>query len=284
LHIKNGVKCPETGPGTFLRNSKKTYSVRPFVADKKVMGMIDRYKKKGGFIQLLILIETSGKAKQDQFLNLVAQESKAWEEGIRKRMLSLDRILNWDTQARAEIFSRVQPLTLATVLHGMPPAKVETILSCLGTSDKRKIMNVMTERTPTPAEKSTCIMKIVTEVRNFCNGGVIKLEKVDPEIAIPENIEEALNQAQLSGTLTMSTEPTKEEGLVFPDFDKKGGAKPATGAKPAAAGVAAPAGADRSEEVDFLKKKVNQLVQENNALKHELNVARGKLDQIKKIA
>lgn len=240
------------------------------------MGMIDRYKKKGGFIQLLTLIETSGKAKQEQFLNLVAQESKPWEEGIKKRMLNLNRILGWDTQARAEIFSRVQPLTLATVLHGLPKEKVDSILGCLGTSDKRKITNFMTERTPTPAEKSTCEMKIVTEVRTFCNQGVIKLDKVDPEIAIPENIEEQLNQAQANGGF-VSTEPTKQD-LVFPEFDKK-----SAGAKPAAGG-AAPAGGDRSEEVDFLKKKVNQLVQENNALKHELNIARGKLDQIKKIA
>ena len=44
--------------------------------------MIDRYKKKGGFIQLLNLLETSSKAKQDQFLGLISQESKIWESEL----------------------------------------------------------------------------------------------------------------------------------------------------------------------------------------------------------
>jgi len=36
--------------------------------------------------------------------------------------------------------------------------------------------------------------------------------------------------------------------------------------------------------MDFLKRKVNQLVAENHSLKQESAVLRGKLDQIKKIA
>lgn len=247
---------------------KKIGSVHDNFSDKKFMGMIDRYKKKGGFLQLLNLIETSGKQKQEQFLGLISQESKAWEEGIKKYMLSIDRILGWDAGYRAEIFSRTQPLTLATVLHGMPPEKVESILSCMGSADKRKIMNVISERNPTPAEKSTCSMKLITEVRGFCAGGIIKLEKADPEIAIPETIEEMLNN-QVS-------EPKGEE-LVFPDFSANVDKKPGDAPKDAKAGHS-------SEEVDFLKRKVNQLSQELASAKHELNVARGKLDQIKKIA
>lgn len=231
--------------------------------------MLDRYKKKGGFIQLLNLIETSGKQKQEQFLGLIGQENKAWEEGIRKRMLSMDRILNWDAQFRAEIFSRVQPLTLATILHGMPTERVETILSCLSNGDKRKIMGVVAERNPTAAEKATCVMKLITEVRQFCMTGVIKLEKADPEIAIEENIEDVLNNPA-NATVTE---------IVFPD--------PEVASKEPAPGELRfddPRSRTSSEDVDFLKKKVNQLVNENNTLKHELSVARNKLEQIKKIA
>lgn len=233
------------------------------------MGMLDRYKKKGGFIQLLVLIETSGKQKQEQFLGLIAQENKVWEEGVRKYMLSVDRILNWDPAYRAEIFSRVQPLTLATILHGMDPGKIEGVLSCLSMGEKRKIMNVISERNPTPGEKATCNMKILTEVRGFCQGGIIKLEKCDPEIAVPENIEEVLNH---------QADENKTAELVFPSEPTE---KPAAGS---ADQKTIDKNHHTSEEVDFLKRKVNQLTGELNTVKHELNVVRNKLEQIKKIA
>ncbi|MFN9067220.1 MAG: hypothetical protein ACK5V3_08325, partial [Bdellovibrionales bacterium] len=78
------------------------------------MGMLDRYKKKGGFIQLLQLIETSSKSKQDQFLGLIAQESPNWENEIRKKMITLDKVLEWNPVYLSEIFSRLHPLTLAS--------------------------------------------------------------------------------------------------------------------------------------------------------------------------
>lgn len=234
--------------------------------------MLDRYKKKNGFIQLLTLIETSGNQKKEQFLTLIGQESKSWEEGVRRYMLSMDRILGWDTQYRAEIFSRVQPLTLATVLHDMTPEKIESMLSCMSISDKRKIIGMIGERNPTPAEKSTCVMKMISEVRAFSMGGVIKLEKTDPEMAIPENIEELLNHNQLY-------QPTAVE-LAAPQAETTKGTLNFDGPKQ----ETSTAGRHTSEEVEFLKKKVNQLVSENTALKHELSIFRNKLEQIKKIA
>lgn len=252
------------------------------------MGMLDRYKKKGGFVQLLNLIETSGKQKQDQFLGLIAQESKAWEEGIKKYMLNFDRIMNWEPQYRAEILSRVQPMTVATALHGSDPAKLQTIISCLGTSDQRKIMQAMSERTPTPAEKSTCIVKILTETRGFTKDGTIQLAKADPDLAVPENIEELLAQAHTSGGFSAAApaaasgstgaEAASGDGsLVFPEFDAKGKMVKPTPTMEFKGG-------NHAEEIDFLKKKVNQLTQEINHLKHEVKVAHGKLEQIKKIA
>lgn len=60
------------------------------------MGMLDRYKKKGGFVQLLQLIETSPSKKQEQFLGLIAEESPAWEDTLRKKILTIDKVYSWD--------------------------------------------------------------------------------------------------------------------------------------------------------------------------------------------
>ena len=60
------------------------------------MGMLDRYKKKGGFIQLLNLIETTASPKAEKFLKMIGEESPAWEAEIKKKVLSIDRLATWN--------------------------------------------------------------------------------------------------------------------------------------------------------------------------------------------
>ncbi|XGC81575.1 FliG C-terminal domain-containing protein [Bdellovibrio bacteriovorus] len=237
------------------------------------MGMLDRYKKKGGFNQLLQLLETSPSAKREQFLGLISAESPVWEEALRKRILTINRVYSWDGQYLVEIFSRVQPLTLANALHGTPTAEVDKLLGCLPPISKRKITDLMAESNPTPAEKATCVGRMLSEVRGFISQRIITLEKVDPELAVPENIEEILAVTPFSAPVaeeTSSSSSEESKPLSFGIYDNPP--------------VAAPAGAGAQAEVDFLKRKVNQLTSEVNALKHENTVLKDKLAQIKKIA
>ncbi|NUN05207.1 MAG: hypothetical protein HUU57_05540 [Bdellovibrio sp.] len=230
------------------------------------MGMLDRYKKKGGFFQLLQLLETSPMAKREQFLGLIAGESPAWEDALRKRILTIDKVYSWDQQYLVEIFSRLPPLTLANALHGMETEKVEGLLGTLPPISKRKITDLLLDSNPNAGEKATCISKILTEVRGFIAQGILKLEKVDPELLIPENIEEMLNAGGFTTPLVFEAEPTKKE------------AKSATPVSESSEPMVP------QQEVDFFKRKVNQLVSELNALKHENTVLKDKLAQIKKIA
>ena len=236
--------------------------VRDLVSDKLVMGMLDRYKKKGGFYQLLQLLETSPSAKREQFLSLIAGESPAWEEALRKRILTISRVYSWDGQYLVEIFSRVQPLTLANAIHGNPQEQIDQLLACLPPISKRKITDLMAEATPTPAEKSTCISRMLSEVRGFVSQGIIRLEKVDPELIIPENIEELLAVSFMSST-------------VYEHEAMKKDSRP---------NIVGESDSSTQHDVDFLKRKMNQLASEVNALKHENSVLKDKLSQIKKIA
>lgn len=228
------------------------------------MGMLDRYKKKGGFIQLLQLIETSSKQKQEQFLGIVAQESPVWEAEIRRKTLSLEKILKWNATYLAEIFSRIQTLTLASAFHGTDQEKVDIVFKAITASEQRKFQMTLQEINPTPAEKATSQMKILSETRAMIAQNIIKLDKVDPDMMIPENIEERLSEAGFNAVVTAPATSTEKELK----FDAKADAKSDTS----------------REEIEFLKKKVNQLVNENNMLKHELSVFRNKLEQIRKIA
>ncbi|MGZ3771994.1 MAG: FliG C-terminal domain-containing protein [Bdellovibrio sp.] len=231
------------------------------------MGMLDRYKKKGGFFQLLQLLETSPNAKREQFLGLIATESPVWEDALRKKILTISRVYGWDGQYLVEIFSRLPPLTLANALHGNPIEQNETLLNCLPPISKRKITDLMAESNPTPAEKTACIVKILSEIRGFISQGILKLEKVDPELIVPENFEETLN------TSFFAAAPTQEGNELVFNLKPGGNSENDTGVNNGL-----------QQEVDFLKKKLNHLTSEVNALKHENSVLKDKLIQIKRIA
>lgn len=231
------------------------------------MGMLDRYKKKGGFFQLLQLLETSPAAKREQFLKLIEGESPAWEEALRKRILTVNRVYSWDPQFLVEIFSRVQPLTLANALHGNPQDQIDQLLSCLPPISRRKITDLLSESNPSAGEKTSCIIRLLSEVRGYIGQGIIRLDKVDPELNVPENIEEILNAS----------------GFVAPTFEYDPGKKDLPPSTPEAE-PGAPATSPLLQENEFLKRKVNQLVAEVNTLKNENSILKDKLSQIKKIA
>lgn len=225
------------------------------------MGMLDRYKKKGGFNQLLQLLETSPATKREQFLALIGSESPIWEETLRQKILTINRVYDWEPIYLVEILSRVQPLTLAIALHGYEEEFIERVLGCLPPISKRKINDMMAEANPSPAEKATCISKMLTDVRGFIAQGIIRLEKVDSALMIPENIEEQLNNSFVASSVTTAEFVPSKDAVSSGDGD-----------------------AVLRQEVDFLKRKLNHVNAELTAIKHENTVLKDKLSQIKKIA
>jgi len=246
--------------------------------------MLDRYKKKGGFFQLLQLLETSNAKKQEQFLGLIGAENKVWELALKQKMLDTSKIFSWPSEYLVEIVSRLQVLTLSGALQGESPEYVDRILNTLGPIGKRKILDQMAEIKPNPGEKVACQFRIVSEVRSMIQQGYIKLEKVDESLAIDENIEEKLAHAPVDTSNDLSkskvhlSEPEKSNsgGLDFSIADRSSREEieVSRGMAPNAL----------EEEVRLLRKKVNSIMQENLNLKNENQIYKDKLAQIKKIA
>lgn len=228
------------------------------------MAMLDRYKKKGGFVQLLQLIETSPKAKQEQFLSLIANESPAWEEALRRKTITAEKILSWSPEVLAEVVTRLPPLTVSVILHGMAAEEVDRIVSGLPPITRRKITDGVAEVNPSAGEKSSCFMKLQSEVRGYISQGILKLDKIDSELAVPENIEELLS-SQLVGLSTDDLDAMKVEVSKGPSASSGDGSV-------------------HQQELDFFKRKMNLLIGEVNALKQENTILKDKLAQIKKIA
>lgn len=217
------------------------------------MSMIDRYKKKGGFIQLLILMETCGTQKQEKFLKMIEDEDMSWAEAVKAKMLSMKRIFSWDDNTVAEIIGTLNDMTISLTILGVEPEVKEKITKTLNHSRKRKIEEDMAERKPTAAEISTAFVQVLTQVRKMVSDGFLYLEKIDSALVVNSEFEDQL----LSGNFGSGAVKTTQVDVLS---------------------------VHETKDMESLKKKVFELKSENDALRERLNQAETKLNQIRKIA
>jgi hypothetical protein len=235
------------------------------------MAMIDRYKKKGGFIQLLNLIETTAPAKAQKFLQMIAEENPVWESEIRKKCISLERMSTWNQTYLMEVLPRLTPNVIASAIGGMTPEKQQVFLGAMPFAERRKAEDFLKDNKPNPGESASCQIKMINEVRGMVAQGTLKFEKVDPDLVIPENIEDLLNSGHSASAPTNKEVEAAFEGTSsgFSVSSSSGG--PSSGGAP-------------SEELQMLRKKIVGLTQENQLLKQQLQMMKEKLDSIRKAA
>ena len=236
-----------------------------------IMGMVDRYKKNGGFVQLLQVLETCGPKKYDQFMNIINEEDPSWADAIKDKMLSFEKILNWKPEVLLEVLANVNSLAFATALKGLSVEAQAKFLSGLSNQEKRRLEQQLADMKPTPVEISSCVMKVISETRGLLTAGTLKAAKVDAALVIPENFEDKLASAPAKGSLLTSDAIFGDE-IPF-----------AVGPTPGASGGFAP-GSGGSLELDKLQKKMVLMVREVQTLKQENSVMKDKLEKIKKIA
>ncbi len=286
------------------------------------MGMIDRYRRRGGFVQLLNTIETSTKDKQEKFMAMIHEENPQWAKALSEKILTVEKVFSWQPELLCEIFPRIPTLQLGALLSHVPEQWKIICLTTLGPKERRMVDEQMSLKKATPGEFQSAVMKLFNEIRRFEAEGIFKFERILPEMAIPENIEEQLNnrqQNQQSGAEIFfsedtqldyrpvkpgefslaSTEDTKTSIPSNPVVNSPPLPQPIfhVGTQSTQTGVKvnkeplneipSPKGAPSSnigEELALLRRKLVQLSQENNRLQQENLLLRQKLESIKKIA
>ncbi len=228
------------------------------------MGMVDRYKKSGGFVQLLQVIETCGAKKQEQFMNIISEETPAWAATLQKKMLTFDKIISWNQETLLEIIANVNSLAFVTALKSLSPDKYNSFCEKLSSQERRKIETQYKEISSDQNQISSCVMKVVSETRGLFISGVLKFDKVDIGLSIPENIESQLNDGGASANISASGLVQASESALVQS-------------------VVATASLG-SVDFEQLKKKYVEINQQLHLLKKENVVMREKLDRIKKIA
>ena len=229
------------------------------------MGTLDRYQKSGGFLQLLQLIETCGPQKQEKFLSMVKEEDPRWSEAIQKKLLTMDKIMTWSDEVISEIAGSLQELTLAIAFHGLRPEDRQRFYRTFSFSQRRKIDDLFETNKPSPADISAAYIKILVEVRKLMHEGALRADKVDPEVFVPDGIEDALRKgADMSSAkpvLAAVASPAAEKHVLeSPKQAGSGGADP--------------------EELRTIRKKLIVLSEENNSLKQDIQNLNAKIEQI----
>lgn len=228
------------------------------------MAMVDRYKKSGGFVQLLQVIETCGPKKKEQFLNIINEETPLWADAIKAKMLSFEKILSWQPEALLEIMANVNQLAFVTALKSLTPEQYKIFCDKLSPQERRKVEQAFNEIVPEANQVSSCVMKVVSETRLLFTTNKLKFDKVDPDLAIPEEYESKIESQSTTNSLSPSY------GSV--------------NAKSAGNIDTTPTPVNVSGETEQLRKKVVELTQQLNLLKKDNLLMKDKLDKIKKIA
>lgn len=244
------------------------------------MGQLDRYKKPGGFAQLLALIESFGVTKQQKFLSIVEEENPTWGNVLKEKLLTVERIMGWPPNVIAEIVPKINVNILSIALHGMNKENVEKFMSGLPAGEKRKITAEYEVARPQPADIATTHIKMIEAVRRMINDGELRLEVIDPSALINEKTEEQLLQA--SNSLRSSKDDQELVSEVGRDMDRTGDL-----VKEALKEVSQTKTGDSAkanQEIKTLQSLVMTLQKENKTLKTEVKVLKDKLESIRKIA
>jgi len=227
------------------------------------MGMLDRYRKPGGFIQLLKIIETCGIQKRAKLLDSINTEDAAWEEALKEKIITVDRILSWPPQVLNEVFANQKDQTLAFAMDKIPSQIWNLSTNSFSHQRKRNISNIKTEKKSTDALVSSAFIEIIEGAREMYCIGDLHFKEFAVSLCVPDGIEELLG---------------KNEGPDLSGFDKLDEMKEEKK-------IISKSKLDSTVQshISNLKDRATVLRKENNALKQEVVELEQKLDKVRKL-
>lgn len=236
------------------------------------MSSLQRYRRSGGFNQLVSLIETFGPQKKEKFLEMIEAESPAWGKALREKMITMERVFTWPDEIISEIFKHLPPKSFAYALLGLQEDQRDRIQKTLSQAEQRRMSDVLSESQPKPEEISSTLVKVVEMARKMIQERDLNPERFDEKLMIPEDYEAKLE-------VPAAHESTRH--IMTPDSEP---VPPAASVVSAAATPSSAHAGGVSSDVAQLQVKLAMVVKENKTLKDEVKVLREKLEQIRRIA
>ena len=148
------------------------------------MGLLDRYRKKDGFKQLLYLIETCNPQKKTQFMNIVKTEDPKWADLISKKMLTIEVIFSWSAEVLGEFTVEIPPRTLAIAAKKPGKDALMKAIATLPHLKQREIEEMFNSLSPSPNEIYAAGIKVIEKVRQLTDSGKIRFDRFAPDLVL----------------------------------------------------------------------------------------------------
>lgn len=152
------------------------------------MSNITRYRRPGGLMQLVQLLETSDKTKRAELLDLVAKEDPGWAFFIDSKALKIERVLSWPSPVLEQIFVRL-PLQFVAILSQMSnPETQKKIENSINRSLIRELFQLRDDKMYSEEHRFNVGVKTLQIVRELQSQGLLKFQTFDPGLEVDSRI------------------------------------------------------------------------------------------------
>lgn len=147
------------------------------------MALLQRYRRKGGFEQLLKLIESSNPAKKASLLKLVEEEDAGWAEMIKMKSLDMDKIFSWDALFIKDIVYNINPRILGISLIGQDKSVHEKVASVMTEIKWVEVADYLGDDY-SDGERHAAQIQVIQTTRSLVEQGYIRFEDIDPKLVL----------------------------------------------------------------------------------------------------
>lgn len=157
-------------------------------------GLLTRFRKPGGFQQLLVLIETCDPVKQRSLMHLIGTEDPGWAHLVKLKALTFERVLSWPVEILQEITTDlpVQILATAYQMAGHISKTEEDLqakwLQSLPVMKAREVQELSRLATFSSSEQTAAAIRVLQMVREVEGKGRIRFSTFDPLLEIDKQI------------------------------------------------------------------------------------------------
>ncbi len=151
------------------------------------MSILARYRKPGGFRQLIQLIETSQPVKQQQLLQAVESEDPRWAQLLRDKKITPEMVLDWDESYLLVVFEHMNTRHCATILYVLGKGsllKFQNAFTVERLNEVNRLIKEMVE--PSAVELRVAHIHMLETVRYLDEEKKIALSLIDPKLDISE--------------------------------------------------------------------------------------------------
>ena len=151
------------------------------------MSILARYRKPGGFKQLLQLIETSQPTKQEKLLEVVEKEDPQWAQMIREKKITPEMVLGWKNDHLVIIFEHMMTRHCACLFKMLGEEKLKEFRDLFRGDKYRDIKNIFDDSAdPLDTEVVAANNHLLETVRFLDEEKKINLRYINPLLDLSE--------------------------------------------------------------------------------------------------